>query len=323
MFDRNRAQIGILYIIRKETACDLAIARKLYTFGIQAALQRAGTFYGYPDDLVLQSRGVSAFIDDKSHFVVAAFQSGHLEAPAIAVGNLLGAILGAFGVAVVFNDQRDFGGRFSIAGLIRKSDRYVLLSHSERGGICTDAGGVPPTGTVCTLDLRNDLALGGVDSNGLLLDRIRFFDVVQLAVQAKSSTVRGRNGVEFLGTRSKRASRLRFIDAEEERAVFTGHVVGVNGTLNSTPIHHFTGDIRVTDVVSHNVTILDGEGVGAFVIAPTAAAAARWPMGRWRNCEVLNGCRKCPRGHKAQHHAQRQQKTDEPLFHYNDISFAF
>ena len=32
---------------------------------------------------------------------------------------------------------------------------------------------------------------------------------------------------------------------------------------------------------------------------------------------------KCPRRHKAQHHAQRQQKTDEPLFHYNDISFAF
>ena len=265
---------------------------------------------------------IKPLVQHKCSFIVAVCKGRSLEAPAIAVVNVLGAILGAFGVAVVFNDQRDFGGRFSIAGLIRKSDRYVLLSHSERGGICIDTGDSAPA-AACACDFRNDLALGGIDGDELLLDRIRFFDVVQLAVQAKSSTVRGRNGVEFLGTQSKRANRLRFIDAEEERAAFTGHSVGVNGTLNSTPIHHFTGDIRVTDVVSHNVTLLDGEGVGAFVIAPTAAAGACGPMGRFRNCEVLNGCRKCPHGHKAQHHAQRQQKTDEPLFHYNDISFAF
>ena len=107
MFDRNRTQAGICYIIRKEAACDLAIARKLYTFGIQTALQRAGTFYGHTDDLVLQSRGVSAFIDDKSHFVAAALQSGHLVGPAVAVVHRLRAAVRVHGVAIAVNSQVD------------------------------------------------------------------------------------------------------------------------------------------------------------------------------------------------------------------------
>ena len=320
IFDRNRAQAGLCYIIRKEAACDRAIARKLYTFGIQAALQRAGTFYGHPDDLVLQSRGVSAFIDNKSHFVIAAFQSGHLVAPAFAVVNRLRAAVRVHGVAVAINFQIDFG-RFCRAGrvgLIRKGDRYVLLTHDKRGGLRVEAGDVPPrTETVCTLDRGNNLALWCIDGDLLLIDGICFGNVVQLAVQAKGSTVRGRNGVECLGTLSKRAGRLISIDAEAERAVFTGHSVGVNGTHNSTLIHHFTGDIRVTDAVSHSVIILDGEGIGDFVIAPTAitAAGAYGPMGRCRNFEVLTCFRKCPHGQDAQYHADCQQKTDEPLFH--------
>ena len=107
VFDRNRTQAGICYSIRKEAACDLAIARKLYTFGVQAALQCAGTFYGHTDDLVHQSSGVSAFIDDKSHFVAAALQSGRLVGPAVAVVHRLRAAVRVHGVAIAVNSQVD------------------------------------------------------------------------------------------------------------------------------------------------------------------------------------------------------------------------